>query len=157
MLFLSFRIGKDRYAIDVAGISEVLPVIEIKALPRALAGIAGVMNYRGAPVPVVDLSSLMLGHLARPRLSTRIVVVQYSAGDGVPHHLGLIAEHATQTIRCDPADFTPSGVTNRDTPYLGPVIADAEGLIQRVEVSQLIPASIHDALFQQLAEAGDAG
>jgi chemotaxis-related protein WspB len=152
MLFLLFRLGKDQYALDATGINEVLPLVEVKTLPGSPIGIAGVINYRGTPIPLIDLSALMLGRPARSRLSTRIVVVQYSAGDDVLHQLGLITEYATGTVRHDPGDFVPSGVTNRGTPYLGPVAAGPNGLIQRIEVGQLLPASVRDMLFQQLAE-----
>jgi chemotaxis-related protein WspB len=152
MLFLLFKLGKDRYALDTAGIDEILPLIGIKALPGSPPGIAGAMNYRGSPVPVIDLSILILGRPAPPRLSTRIVVVRYQGEDGLPHQLGLIAEHATEIVRRDPAEFAPSGVSNRGAPYLGPVVADPDGLIQQVETSQLLPASVRDMLFQRLAE-----
>ena len=76
MLFLLFCLGADRYAIEAAQVSEVLPLITIKALPQAPPGVAGVINLRGAPVPVIDLSALALGRSASPWLSTRIVVVR---------------------------------------------------------------------------------
>ena len=65
--------------------------------------------------------------------------------------LGLIAEKATETMRRDPADFVSAGVTIDAAPYLGPVTADAHGLIQRIEVRQLLPASVRDLLFNESA------
>ena len=55
--------------------------------------------------------------------------------------LGLIAEKATETLRREPGEFVTSGVTNAGTPYLGPVVTDARGLIQWVEVGKLLPAA----------------
>ena len=66
---------------------------------------AGLFNYRGAPVPVIDLSQLTLGRPAARRLSTRIVLVHYPDESGGTHLLGLIAERATQTVRHEPSDF----------------------------------------------------
>ena len=40
-----------------------------------------------------------------------------------------------------------------DAPYLGPITRDARGLIQRVEVNQLLSDSIRDVLFRQPMEA----
>ncbi len=40
----------------------------IKQIPQAPPGVAGVFNYRGAPVPVIDLSELALGRPARAPL-----------------------------------------------------------------------------------------
>ena len=66
--------------------------------------------------------------------------------------LGLMAEHATETVRRDPADFVPSGVANGAAPYLGPMATDARGLMQWIEMDTLLPASVKDALFSQVLD-----
>ena len=65
MLFLVFQLGPDRYALDAKRVAEVLPLVDIKSIPHAPNGIAGVFNYRGTPVPVIDLAQLTLGQPAR--------------------------------------------------------------------------------------------
>ncbi len=147
MLFLIFELGKDRYALDVRQIAEVLPLVGVKETPMAPPGMCGLFNYRGAPVPVVDLSQLMVGRPSVRRLSTRIVLVQQPDTSGRTHLLGLIAERATQTARHEPSDFVPSGIANPAAPYLGPVVIDARGLLQLIEVRTLLPASFRDLLF----------
>jgi chemotaxis-related protein WspB len=152
MLFLQFQLGKDRYALDSGRVVEVLPLLGIKQIPQAPAGVAGAFNYRGKPVPVIDLSELALGRPARLHMSTRIIVVRYPDGNGIQHELGLIAEKATETVRRDPADFTDSGVINDGAPYLGPVATDPNGLVQWIEVTKLLPAAVRDVLFRQPLE-----
>ena len=55
MLFLTFQLGVDRYALDAKRVAEVLPLVDIKQIPHAPAGVAGVFNYRGTPVPVIGI------------------------------------------------------------------------------------------------------
>lgn len=152
MLFLYFQLGNDRYALDCSQVIEVVPLLGIKRIPQAPAAVAGAFNYRGKPVPVIDLSVLALGRPARHHMSTRIVIVVYPGADSAQHLLGLIAEKATQTLRRDPADFTESGVVNDDAPYLGPVATDPNGLLQWIDVKKLLPASVRDVLFKQPLE-----
>ncbi len=57
-LFLQFQIGTDSYAIEAAQVARILPLVDIKRIPGAPAGVAGAFNYRGMPVPVADLSGL---------------------------------------------------------------------------------------------------
>lgn len=152
MLFLQFQLGQDRYALDASQIVEVLPLLGIKQIPQAPAGVVGVFNYRGKPVPVIDLNELALGRPARRHMSTRIIIVRCPDGSGTLHLLGLIAEKATETVRRDPADFADSGIVNDDAPYLGPVATDPNGLVQRIEVTQLLPAAVSDVLFKQPLE-----
>ena len=147
MLFLLFQLGQDRYALDTSRVAEVLPLVAITQIPQAPSGVAGLFNYRGVPVPVIDLSQLTMGRPAQSRLNTRIVLVHYPDGGGGTHLLGLIAERVTETVRRDKADFVASGVTNDRAPYLGPVATDAHGLMQWIDVESLLPASVRDLLF----------
>ena len=153
MLFILFQLGRDRYALDAAQVAEVLPLVQVKKIPHAPAGVAGVFTYRGAPVPVLDLSQLALGRAARSRLSTRVLLVNYPDASGAKRLLGLIAENATETLRREPADFVASGVKADVAPYLGPVATDPRGLIQWIAVDKLLPETVREALFQQVTEA----
>lgn len=153
MLFLLFNLGDDRYALDVRQIVEVLPVLQLKCIPGAPPGVAGLLDYHGAPVPVIDLRDLTLGCSARSRISTRIVLVQYPcSGDG-SQILGLIAERASEILRCENGAFTAAGVKSPEAPYLGPVIPHADSLVQRVEIAGLLPDSLRDLLFEPQAAA----
>jgi chemotaxis-related protein WspB len=149
MLFLLFELGKDRYALDVRQIAEVLPLVAVKQVPRAPQAMVGLLNYRGAPVPVIDLHQLTLCRPSARRLSTRIVLVHYPDPAGPTHLLGLIAERATQTARHKRSAFVASGITNAGAPYLGPVVTDAHGLLQWIDVRTLLPPSFRELLFKQ--------
>jgi chemotaxis-related protein WspB len=147
MLFLKFRIGSESYALDSAQIAEVLPLLEITRVPHASAGVAGLINYRGGCVPVVDLSELALGEPARPHISTRLILVHYGE-----HLLGLIAEQATETMRRDAGSFADSGLASDAAPYLGPVTHDEGRMIRWIEVQKLLPTAISSVLFRQAEE-----
>jgi chemotaxis-related protein WspB len=147
MLFVLFQLGSDRYAIDTACVAEVLPLIEITRVPHAPPEIAGVCDRRGTPIPVIDLSQLLLGRPAEQRLSTRILIVRYTDGRGDLQLVGLIAEKATEVTRREPETFVHSGITNSRTPYLGQVAGDAQGMVQRIDVGTILPDSVRDMLF----------
>ena len=67
MLFLMFRVGSDRYALDASRVVEVLPLVGLTKVLRAPAGVAGTLNYHGEFVPVVDVSTVIMGRPAPPR------------------------------------------------------------------------------------------
>jgi chemotaxis-related protein WspB len=113
-------------------------------VPQAPAGVAGLINYRGRSVPVVDLSELMLGEPARPHISTRLILVRYGE-----HLLGLIAERATEMMRREAGNFADSGLASDAAPYLGPVTQDGNRLIRWIEVQKLLPAAVSSVLFRQ--------
>jgi chemotaxis-related protein WspB len=147
MLFLKFRIGSEGYVLDTAQIAEILPLLEITHVPQAPAGVAGLINYRGKPVPVIDLSELTLGRPARPHISTRLILVRHEG-----HLLGLIAEHATEMTRHEAGSFADSGLASDTAPYLGPVTQDGGRLVRRIEVKKLLPPDVSRVLFRQAEE-----
>lgn len=151
MLFLLFRCGEYRFALDVHGIAKVLPLVAITPIPQMPSCVAGLINYHGAPVPTIDLSVLALQHPAERRLSTRIVLINYLSGRGGGSVLGLIAEKATETMRAEPGDFLSSGLSNGVTPFLGRVLADAHGLVQWVDPQALLPPTLRELLFCKAA------
>ncbi|KJK20444.1 chemotaxis protein CheW [Pseudomonas sp. B21-032] len=157
-LYLVFRIGDQRFALDAHEVAEVLPRLPLKPIAQTPAWVAGVLAHRGALVPVIDVGALSFGLPAPVRTSTRLVLVHYRADPLRPHlRLGLILEQATDTLRCDPAEFQPYGLDNQQAPYLGPVREDAHGLLQCIGVQDLLSAEVRQLLFPPELAASDEG
>jgi chemotaxis-related protein WspB len=96
VLALRFQLGANRYAMDTAAVAEVLPLLAIHPAPSAGRAVAGFFNYRGRPVPAVDLRLLTQGQAAERRLNTRIVLLRCADGER-RRLLGVIAEQVTAT------------------------------------------------------------
>ncbi|AZE59686.1 MULTISPECIES: chemotaxis protein CheW [Pseudomonas] len=147
-LFLVFHIGNERFALKATEVAEVLPRLPLKPIAHAPLWVAGIFAHRGALVPVIDLSALTFGTSAQARTSTRLVLVNYQPQSwSQARWLGLILEQATDTLRCDPAEFQPYGLDNQQAPYLGPVREDAQGLMQWIGVAELLTAEVRALLF----------
>ncbi|MFK0311387.1 chemotaxis protein CheW [Pseudomonas sp. NPDC090233] len=142
-LYLQFRLNQQRFALDVREVVEVLPRRPLKPIAQAPAWVAGIVAHRGVLVPVVDLSALSFAQPAAERTSTRLVLVRYRG----EHQLGLILEQATETLRCPADEFQPYGLDKGEARYLGPVRQDTNGLMQRIEVDDLLPDAVRELLF----------
>jgi chemotaxis-related protein WspB len=151
VLYVLVQLGSDRYALPARDIVEVLPLVALKSLPGALRGVAGLLDYHGTAMPVVDLSALALGQPAALRVSTRLLIVRYLPPHGSERLLGLLAERTTEMIKWDPRDFSPAEVSG-GARFLGPVVHDPRGLIQRIEVSELLTPELRAALFPEIVE-----
>jgi chemotaxis-related protein WspB len=149
MLFLSFQLSQDRYVLDVSQVAEVVPLVSLKHIPQSPPAVAGVFDFHGDPVPVIDLSQMALGRPAQRRLSTRIILTHYTDDHGDKRLLGLIAEKVVETMRREASDFVASGIDNDTASYLGPVATDAHGLIQWVDVDHMLTSEVRDLLFKQ--------
>lgn len=155
-LYLLFRIGADRYALDAADVVEVLGMRAFKQVPGTPPWVAGMFDCRGAAVPVIDLSALAGAGAAARVTSTRLALVRYQpAQEPRERLLGLVLEQATETAHYDPAAFRPLGLETPQARYLGPVLSDARGMVQAVEVADLLPEPVRALLFA--AEPAAAG
>jgi Chemotaxis signal transduction protein len=150
VLYLVVQLGGDRYAIEAAEVTEIVPLLRLKALPGAPVGTAGLMNYRGVVVPVVDLELLTSGVPTTATGSARIVVVHYLPdGGGGAESLGLLVPAANDTIRLDPDSFVHGGMRADGAAYLGAVFATPEGVVQRVGVKALLSPELRAALHRR--------
>jgi chemotaxis-related protein WspB len=147
MLFLLFQLGENRYALEASRVVEVVPLLALQQLPQAPRGVAGIFNYRGRPVPAVDLAALTLGQPARECFSTRIIIINYPDDSGTNHLVGLIAEHATELLRKDAKDFADPGVKLGAAPYLGPVFMDGTSSVRLIYEQRLLPEPVRQLLF----------
>jgi purine-binding chemotaxis protein CheW len=86
------------YGLEVTQIREIVRSQEVTPLPKAPALIEGVIDLRGAVVPVIDLGRALHGAPAPETRSTRIVVVEV---DGLV--LGLRVEAAVDVLSVDAA------------------------------------------------------
>lgn len=147
-LYLQFRLKAERFALDVREVVEVLHHKPLKPIAHAPVWVAGVFAHRGLLVPVIDLAQLTFGVASQQRTSTRLVLVHYRPpGEVRDLRLGLILEQASETLRCRPEEFQPYGLDNCEAAYLGPVRQDANGLVQRIGVDDLLPDAVRQLLF----------
>lgn len=156
MLLLVFTAAESRYALPVARIREITPMVVFREIAGAPESVRGLMNYRGDITPVIDLTVLLAGRRSKGLLSTRIIVVDYDGTDGETHALGLVAEHVTDTAMTAPESMQPPGIAVEDAPYLVGAFLDRQGMLQLVDPAKLLPKSLREALFNDPSRSGDA-
>jgi chemotaxis-related protein WspB len=147
MLFLVFRTGHSHCAVEAKQIVEVLPFLQIDALPGGPAGTAGVINYRGSLLPVIDLAELTTRKPAAPLHSSRILITRLKSGDFASQFVGVLVEGATQMLRLDPERFAQSRVAEA-TWASHEDIEGTSRLIQRIDLETLLPSLLDQARVQ---------
>jgi len=149
MLFIVFKAGNASYALEARQVIEVVPLVTLRTCPGAPAYIAGLANYRGTGVPIVDLGRLVGGAPCAVYLSTRIILTPYAGGGGQQRVIGLLAETVTNTVEREEADFGQNNAAVPGTPCQGKLAVSGTGFIQRVVVEQLVPKELEQILFTE--------
>lgn len=147
MQFLVFHLGKDRYGLNTRHLIRVLPLMDLKQMPKAPDYVAGLLNFHGNPVPVIDLCTLACGTPCAPHFDTRILLVDYRDADEARHMLGLVVERVTGVEHVDPAAFLPPGVSTGQAPFLGKVTTHGGAILQLVNVEHVLTDDVRAILF----------
>jgi purine-binding chemotaxis protein CheW len=104
--YITFKLGDEVFAIDVAQVREVLELTLITRVPTAPSYMRGVVNVRGKAVPVVDLRAKFGLPQTADTLASRIVVMELEL-DGEVTVVGGIADSVHEVIELEPGQIEP--------------------------------------------------
>lgn len=148
MLLLIVEAGGMRYGVPASRIVEIIPAPVLQPLAGLPGFVPGVFTYHNRLVPVVDLSALLTGQMARPLLSTRMVLVNLRPKQGAaPLILGLLAEHATEMLSCARDEFQAIDSQVRSAPFASEILVHPDGLVQKLNVDRVLTPELQDQLF----------
>lgn len=158
MMMLLFKIDGERYSLSVADVVELVPYVSLQNLPKAPEYIAGLMNYRGNIVPVIDLSILICDRPVKRLMSSRIILIKPVREEN--RFIGLLVENVTETIKIDEATFTDTGINSDAGAFVDKIAMDEAGMIQVVNVSRLLPDDmqiiLQDNIADEMSTAGES-
>ena len=102
--FLTFRLGTERFAISIQAIREIIEFPGMTSIPLTPAFLSGVINLRGAVVPVIDLSVRFGRAKTEVGRKTCIVIVEVAVEDGL-QPLGVIVDAVDEVVEVDAAQI----------------------------------------------------
>lgn len=105
--YITFKLGDELFAINVAQVREVLELSQITRVPTAPDYMRGVVNVRGKAVPVVDLRLKFGLPQVADTVNSRIVVIELEL-DGETTVVGGIADSVHEVIELEPSQINPS-------------------------------------------------
>jgi purine-binding chemotaxis protein CheW len=104
--YLTFVLGRETFALGILCIKEILEYTPPTEVPMMPSFIRGVVNLRGAAVPVVDLCT-RFGRVSAPvGKKTCIVIVEASAG-GESHVLGVVVDAVNEVLEIPNTEIEP--------------------------------------------------
>jgi purine-binding chemotaxis protein CheW len=104
--YLTFMLAQEQFAIGILGIKEIIEYRGLTEVPMMPPCVRGVINLRGAVVPVLDL----LARFGRPSSETTkrtcVVIVEV---DGIEerHVVGLLVDAVNEVLDIAPTEIEP--------------------------------------------------
>ena len=105
--FLTFKLGDEVFALDIAKVREVLDFTTVTKVPRTPDFMRGVINLRGSVVPVVDLRFKFGLTKTENSVNTCIIITEVTV-DGDTTILGALADSVQEVLDLAPADIAPA-------------------------------------------------
>jgi purine-binding chemotaxis protein CheW len=108
--YLLFTLNGETFAIDILCIREIIDYAQPTEVPLMPPSVRGVINLRGAVVPVIDLSARFGRRPARVGRRTCTVILEL-AGDGEetgPQTVGVVVDGVNEVLDIPAADIEPA-------------------------------------------------
>lgn len=146
--FLTLTLGEELYALPIEHIREIIEFGGLTEIPMMPAFLRGVINLRGAVVPVIDLSVRFGRERTAIGRRTCIVIVEVLQDDAA-QMLGIIVDAVNEVLAVEAnqvetrpafgarirADFI-AGILNRNEQFV--IVLDIRQVLSVEEISELV-------------------
>ena len=104
--FLTFTLAKEMFAIGILNIKEILEYGQVTSVPMMPEFIRGVINLRGAVVPVVDLRARFGGKQSEITKRTCIVIIEVTSEDE-RQDIGVVVDTVSEVLEIPDTEIEP--------------------------------------------------
>jgi purine-binding chemotaxis protein CheW len=133
--FISFAIGGDQYGVDIMAVREIKGWSEITHLPRQPDYMRGVLNLRGAMVPIIDLRCRFGQGTTETTPLHVVIVVQIG-----PRMVGLLADRVLDIISFEASQVqaVPRITAASRLDFLSGLVTVDGAMIALIDISNLL-------------------
>ncbi len=133
--FISFSVGNDQYGVGILSVREIKVWSEISFIPRQPEFIRGVLNLRGAVVPILDLRC-WFGQGLTDATPQHIVIVVQTGNQQV----GLLVDQVLDIVAFEPSQIQPVPRVSQSSRlnFLSGLVTTPAGMIALIDLDNLL-------------------
>ena len=105
--YLTFLLGGEMFAIGILHIKEIIEYGQLTTVPMMPGFIRGVINLRGAVVPVVDLSARFGRQSTEITRKTCIVIIEAQTGEE-KQDVGVVVDAVSEVLEIPASEIEPA-------------------------------------------------
>jgi purine-binding chemotaxis protein CheW len=105
--YLTFMLSGETYAISILRIKEIIQYGQLTAVPRMPDFIRGVINLRGAVVPVIDLSARFGKPPTAVGRRNCIIIIEVAIGEET-QNIGVMVDAVNAVLEIPAAEIEPA-------------------------------------------------
>lgn len=104
--YLTFTLGGEMFAVETLSVKEIIEYGQITAVPMMPPSIRGVINLRGAVVPVIDLKARFGAQPTEVTRRTCIVIIELGTDDD--HQvIGIVVDTVSEVLEIPLSEIEP--------------------------------------------------
>lgn len=104
--YLTFLLGGEMFAVGILNIKEIIEYGAVTEIPMVPPFIRGVINLRGAVVPVIDLASRFGGKRSEISRRTCIVIIELTENDE-RQDIGVVVDAVSEVLEIPASEIEP--------------------------------------------------
>lgn len=104
--YLTFTLGGEMFAVAILNVKEIIEFGTVTEIPMMPRFIRGVINLRGAVVPVIDLSCRFGGKSTEVARRTCIVIIELRQDDQ-KHDIGIMVDAVSEVLEIARSEIEP--------------------------------------------------
>jgi purine-binding chemotaxis protein CheW len=133
---ISFRIGDQEFCVDIMEVREIRGWTPATALPQAPTFVRGVINLRGAVLPIVDLGARLGLGTAEPTARHVIIVAQVQN-----QIVGLLVDAVSDilTVTDDQVQPTPDVASEMVRTFVRGLLAIEGRMVSFISLDRVLP------------------
>ncbi len=137
--YLSFVLGKEEYGVDILRVQEIRSWEPVSRVPNVPPYEKGVVNLRGAIVPIIDLRERF--SLSKVEYTPLTVVVVLQTGSGSHTRImGVVVDSVSDVISVDKAEIqgAPDFGTKVSNEFINGLVSVSERMVMLLDVDKLL-------------------
>jgi purine-binding chemotaxis protein CheW len=143
--YLTFMLAGEEYGVDILRVQEIKGWDKVTRIPRTPDYVLGVINLRGAVVPIVDLRR-RFGLETIAFGPTTVIIVMRVEGERNERTVGVVVDAVSEVYNVDPAETKPPPDVcgSVDTVFVKALATIEEKMLILLDIDRLIGNSIID-------------
>ncbi len=146
---LTFRLGEEKFGVDILRVQEIRGWSPVTRMPKAPRHVLGVLNLRGAFVPIIDLRR-RFGLEPADFTSLTVIVVLSMETESGRREFGLVVDGVSDVVDVRPQDLqpVPNLAGRQDVEFLQGLATIQDQMVMLLDVNRLV--------MQELVGDGEA-
>jgi purine-binding chemotaxis protein CheW len=137
--YLSFVLGKEEYGVDILRVQEIRSWEPVSRVPNVPAYEKGVVNLRGAIVPIIDLRERFALSKVEYTPLTVVVVLQTGSGNHT-RIMGVVVDSVSDVISVEKTEIqgAPDFGTKVSNEFINGLVSVSERMVMLLDVDKLL-------------------